>query len=289
MADELVAGTATASPAEQSSSSSNEDVVFDQSSGVDSDLDNYDYLGEGDDEVVMDGLITDDSDKPTDMTDAVDKKTEEVKPDKPEKPELTEQDIQYQKILKLMEDPKIIEAIKAVQAGKEVPQQQAPQPAPTDEIKFTEEELADPQTFGKSIINKIQSKLQEIQDAFNKQIEPLRNEYGKMMFEKECASLVKDFGDEAKPFVNKNTKEFEALKDKFLSNPTLTLRDAFLLVRPTAVNKMVEKGVSSAIDRGREQSLRVNGNRTPMSAAPKTNMTAYEAVLQAFKDNGIAV
>lgn len=288
MADENLAGAQAAAPTPTGNEVSFHD---DGNASVDNDLDNMDYLGSDDEEVVMDGLITDEPEKAkADMTDAVDKQ-KEVKPEEV-KPELTEKDIQYQKIMKMMENPKIIEAIKAVQAAEANPnaqQQQVPQQkAPSDDITFTEEELSNPTNFAKSIINKIQSKIQDIQTAFDKQIEPLRIEYGKMMFEKECNSLVSEFGDDAKPFINKNTREFESLKDKFLANPTLTLRDAFLLVRPTAVNKMVEKGVNSAIERGREQSLRVGGNKTPLTEAPKTGLSAHEAVIQAFRDHGIS-
>lgn len=296
MADELNAG-ATQATATANNANTNEEVTFDETHTHD-DMDSFDYLGEDDEQVTMSDDPNDapnDMDEwdapPKDMTNAVEKKPAEDA--KPEKAELTQQDIEYGKIMKLLENPDIIAAIKAVQEGKAQPQQnQQSLEQVADQINFSEEELADPVTFGKSILNKVKAEVSKeiasAKTAMEQQLEPLRQEYGKMMFEKECAGIVKEFGADAKAFVTKNTPEFEALKDKFLANPTLSLRDAFLLVRPITVNKMVEKGVSSAIDRGREQSLRVNGNKTPMSAAPRTNLTAREAVIQAFRDNGIS-
>ena len=292
MADEIVNSNLAPTPETSNvDRGSGEEVVFDSPKN----MDEIDYLNEGDDSegVALDGYITDEpeaTDEPkakADMDDAVDSTV------KPEKPEVSEDELKMKSILKMMENPKILEAIKKVQDAENNAQNTATAEPPKQvadiEADFSEEDLKDPQTFAKSIIKRVVQEITNKVNDVNKNLEPLKNEYGKMVFNQECSKIAKKYGDEAKAFLTKGTPEFESMKSKFLSNPSLTLEEAFLLVKPQVTDRMVAKGVNSAIERGREQSLRVTGNKTPEVQTSNKPMSARESILAAFKEHGISI
>ncbi len=188
-----------------------------------------------------------------------------------------------------MKNPDFVAQLKQTLGMQEV-KQTAPAPIALPEFEFTAEDTASPQAFGKAISGKmlahvqsiIEQKIADVMDY----VSPVRQEYTKSLYEKECNAITEAYGESAKPYLTKGTPEHQKLADKYINTPGISLKEALLLVKPDITQSVIKaeanKKANDIIKQKQAASVRVPVQRPPMIKSDNKLMTASEAARRAL-------
>lgn len=188
-----------------------------------------------------------------------------------------------------MKNPDFVAQLKQTLGMQEV-KQTAPVPMALPEFEFTPEDTASPQAFGKAISGKmlahvqsiIEQKIADVMDY----VSPVRQEYTKSLYEKECNAITEAYGESAKPYLTKGTPEHQKLADKYINTPGISLKEALLLVKPDIAQSVIKaeanKKANDIIKQKQAASVRVPVQRPPLIKSDNKLMTASEAARRAL-------
>lgn len=230
----------------------------------------------------------------------VEEKKEEV-PAQQLTPEIQAKITDYDNIVAFLNQPHVKAALQPV-LNPQSPQQQAASEV-KQEVKdaiaeLTEEDVAAGSDnlvqYGNLIMKKVMASIQPLIEKRAAEIvaektgkyEQVYNEYQQQAVNnrvnQQITSLKDEFKGEADVFLTPNTPEYNSLVAEIQANPSLTLRQAFLILRGSRVNGIAEAKAKDIVANKQKMSMPTGNSKTEMRSVSKNPRTPREAILRAM-------
>lgn len=208
----------------------------------------------------------------------------------------------FEKLRSFLNRPEVLQALQPVLNPNTPPP--APEFDPSQEFNYGEEDLLDPDSFAKATSTKVTNLYQRMVskiEELNNKIQNIQQEY-KPVVDKQNENnynttienvITKYAGQdpaaqaEVRKFFTPGTPEYSQYVSVLQKHPTLSLEEAFVFVRPQAIQKVVDQKVQATVDNRRSASVPVGRPTTPTVSLRTQKPTVRDAISLAIEKHGI--